>query len=75
MHCAAVLYIAFPGFFLKELTKCEVVITPVLLFVAIIEKKQILKGSLFRKIRFIMIRDEFRTPSKRNDDAKSRYVF
>ena len=38
-------------------------------------KKQTLKGILVRKKYSIMIRNEFRSLSKKNDGGKSRNVF
>ena len=72
--CTAILYIAFLGFF-EVVTQMRIHNSYLSFFNAILRKKQILKGSLVRKIHYIMIKDKFRTLRNINDGVKKRYLF
>ena len=73
VYCTAILYIAFPGF-LKEINQMWSY-NSFSLYIVILKKNQILKGSLVRKKYCIMIRGKFMALSKTNDGGKSRNVF
>ena len=65
MYCTAIFYLVFPGFFegISQMWNHK----SYLLFIVILKKKHILKGSLVRKRHCIMIRDRLRTLSNTNE--------